>query len=35
VFEQDLFSIPPDEWLGVEVEMTLVNGEIVYRKGRD
>ena len=35
VFERDLFSISPDEWLGVEVEMTLVNGEIVYRKARD
>jgi predicted amidohydrolase YtcJ len=35
VFEQDLFQVPPEEWLSVEIEMTVVDGEIVYRKARD
>ena len=32
VFGEDLFRVPPDQWPSVGVEMTLVNGEIVYRK---
>jgi predicted amidohydrolase YtcJ len=34
VFSEDLFQVPPDQWSSVEVEMTLMNGEIVYRKSR-
>jgi predicted amidohydrolase YtcJ len=32
VFAQDLFRVPPEEWPSVGIEMTVVNGEIVYRK---
>lgn len=32
VFGQDLFNTPPETWHEVDVEMTVVNGEIVYRK---
>jgi predicted amidohydrolase YtcJ len=32
VYNQDLFSLTPDRWTDVETEMTVVNGEIVYRK---
>lgn len=31
IFEWDLFSLPPDEWLSVKPAMTVVNGEVVYR----
>ena len=31
----DLFELPPDEWLSVQVDMTVVGGEIVYRRGED
>jgi predicted amidohydrolase YtcJ len=34
VFSEDLFLVPPDQWSSVEVEMTLINGEIVYRKSK-
>jgi predicted amidohydrolase YtcJ len=34
VFCEDLFRVPPDQWPSVEVEMTIVNGEIVYRKSK-
>ena len=34
VFEQDLFNLPPKQWISAEVAMTIVNGEIVYQKGR-
>ena len=33
VFAQDLFQLPPDRLASVEVEMTMVNGEVVYRQG--
>jgi predicted amidohydrolase YtcJ len=32
VFARDLFQVPPEEWTSVGIEMTVVNGEIVYRK---
>ena len=32
VFCQDLFTTPPEIWHKVDVEMTMVNGEVVYRK---
>jgi len=32
VFDRNLFRLPPEEWLSASVEMTLVDGEIVYRK---
>jgi len=31
VFSRDLASLPPAEWPGVGTEMTVVNGEVVYR----
>jgi predicted amidohydrolase YtcJ len=33
VFAQDLFGVPASEWPFVPVEMTIVNGEVVYRYG--
>jgi predicted amidohydrolase YtcJ len=30
IFNQDLFSLPPDNWLDVKTEMTVVHGEVVY-----
>lgn len=33
VFAQDLFVVPPSEWPSVPVEMTIVNGEVLYRHG--
>jgi hypothetical protein len=32
VFEKDLFDVPPSDWLEVDVEMTVIGGEIVYQK---
>ena len=32
IFSRDLFETPPEQWHNVDVEMTVVNGEIVYRK---
>jgi predicted amidohydrolase YtcJ len=32
VFEKDLFKIPAIEWPNVQVEMTIINGEIVYQR---
>ena len=32
VFGQDLFTTPPKDWHAVDVDMTVVNGEVVYRK---
>jgi len=34
VFSEDLFRVPPEQWSSIEVEMTIVNGEIVYRKAK-
>ena len=34
IFNQDLFGLPPDCWSSVEVEMTVVHGELVYQKGK-
>jgi len=31
VFSRDLASLAPAEWPSVEIEMTVVNGEVVYR----
>ena len=33
VFDQNLFNLPPEQWVSAEVAMTFVNGEIVYRTG--
>ena len=32
VFEKDLSAVPAEEWPGVAVEMTVIDGEVVYRK---
>ncbi len=32
VFSQDLFQTPPNHLASVDVEMTMVNGEVLYRK---
>ncbi|MCP4755390.1 MAG: amidohydrolase family protein, partial [Proteobacteria bacterium] len=32
VFEKNLFDIPPQSWPAVNVELTVVDGEIVYRR---
>ena len=32
IYDQDLFSLPPDRWPDVETEMTVVSGEVVYNK---
>jgi len=32
IFEQDLFRVPVENWPAIDVEMTVVDGEIVYRK---
>jgi len=32
IFNQDLFHVPKDQWPEIEVEMTIINGEIVYKK---
>ena len=32
VFEKDLFAEPAKDWPSIDVEMTIVDGEIVYRK---
>jgi hypothetical protein len=34
VFGDDLFKVPPDQWSSVKVEMTIVNGEILYRRSK-
>ena len=31
IFKQDLFKLPPEEWLSVETAMTIVHGEVVYQ----
>jgi predicted amidohydrolase YtcJ len=33
VFEKDLSVVPPEEWADVGVQMTAINGEIVFQKG--
>ncbi|CAB1056039.1 Exoenzymes regulatory protein AepA in lipid-linked oligosaccharide synthesis cluster [Olavius sp. associated proteobacterium Delta 1] len=33
VLEQDLFKLSPAEWRSVKTAMTVVHGEVVYRKG--
>ena len=35
VYNQDLFSLPPDNWPDVETEMTVVHGEVVYSRADD
>jgi predicted amidohydrolase YtcJ len=32
VFEKNLFEVPPENWPSIEVEMTMIDGEIVYQK---
>jgi len=32
IFEKDLFQIPAAEWPSIDIAMTIVDGEIVYRK---
>ncbi len=32
VFAQDLFTVPAAQWHGVPVEMTIVNGEVLYQR---
>jgi predicted amidohydrolase YtcJ len=32
VFQENLFEIPPESWPSVKVEMTIVDGEIVYQR---
>jgi predicted amidohydrolase YtcJ len=32
VFSRNLFEEPPETWHNVPVEMTVVNGEVVYEK---
>lgn len=32
VFEKDLSVLPPEEWADVEVQMTIIEGEIVFQK---
>ncbi len=32
VFSQNLFEAPSEEWPEIEIEMTVVDGEIVYRR---
>jgi len=35
VFNQDIMTVPDDELLNTEVEMTILGGEVVYEKGSD
>ena len=32
VFEQDLTRTPPETWAGIGIEMTIIDGEVVYRR---
>ncbi|MFH1136340.1 MAG: amidohydrolase [Pseudomonadota bacterium] len=32
IFGRDLFDLAPEEWPGVEIELTMIDGEIAYRK---
>ncbi len=32
VLEQNLFEIPPENWPSIDVEMTMIEGEVVYHK---
>jgi predicted amidohydrolase YtcJ len=32
IFSRNLFATPPSEWTSVPVEMTVVNGEVLYRR---
>jgi len=34
VFAGDLFTTPPGEWTSVPVEMTIVNGEVLFQHGK-
>ena len=34
VLSQNIIETPPDEILGIEVDMTMVDGEILYEKDR-
>ncbi|HWT77728.1 MAG TPA: amidohydrolase family protein, partial [Candidatus Methylomirabilis sp.] len=33
VFDRDLFALAPDQISSAEVELTVVDGEVVYRRG--
>jgi predicted amidohydrolase YtcJ len=33
VLSQDIFTLPPEELLHTQVEMTLIAGEVVYGAG--
>jgi hypothetical protein len=33
IFEKDLFTIPAEEWPAIPVELTIIDGEIVFQKG--
>ena len=33
IFSQDLFQLAPQDWPAATVEMTIINGEIVYQQG--
>ncbi len=32
VFEKNLFEVAPEDWTSIPVEMTMIDGEIVYQK---
>jgi predicted amidohydrolase YtcJ len=32
VFEKNLFEVAPEHWPSIPVEMTMIDGEIVYQK---
>jgi predicted amidohydrolase YtcJ len=32
VYGRDLFNLPPESWPDVEIEMTVVSGEVAYHK---
>lgn len=32
IFQHNLFELPPEEWTSIDVEMTIINGEIVYQR---
>ncbi len=32
VWSGDFYSLPPEDWLTIQVEMTMINGEIVYKQ---
>ena len=34
IYNQDFLNLSPDRWPAVEVEMTIIDGEIVYQRGK-